>query len=101
MSLPIASIQPVVLPVSGANPLSAVTGTAGPTFASVLSNAIGGLQQSQNNTQATIDKFLSGENEEVHQVAIATQQTQLAFDMAMAVRNKVVSAYQEVMRMQM
>jgi flagellar hook-basal body complex protein FliE len=34
-------------------------------------------------------------------VALATQQAELAFDLFLQVRNKVVSAYQEVMRMQM
>jgi len=36
----------------------------------------------------------------LHQVAIKTQQAELSFDLFMQVRNKVISAYQEVMRMQ-
>ena len=52
-------------------------------------------------SQSSIDKFLSGEDEEVHKVALATQQAELSFDLFLQVRNKVVSAYQEVMRMQM
>ncbi|MCL4851471.1 MAG: flagellar hook-basal body complex protein FliE, partial [Bryobacteraceae bacterium] len=42
----------------------------------------------------------SGEAEEVHQAVLATQQAELAFEMFLQVRNKVVQAYQEVMRMQ-
>jgi flagellar hook-basal body complex protein FliE len=67
----------------------------------VLSEAIGRVQQFQQNSQTTIGKFLSGEDEEVHKVALAAQQAQIAFDLFMGVRNKVISAYQEVMRMQM
>jgi flagellar hook-basal body complex protein FliE len=43
---------------------------------------------------------LSGEGEELHQVALATKQAELTFDLFMQVRNKVVAAYDEVMRMQ-
>ncbi len=70
-------------------------------FQSVLSDAIGRVEQFQQNAQSSIDRFLSGEDEEVHKVALATQETQMAFDLFLQVRNKVISAYQEVMRMQM
>jgi flagellar hook-basal body complex protein FliE len=61
---------------------------------------MGRVEQFQQNSQSSIDKFLSGEDEEVHKVALATQQTELAFDLFLQVRNKVISAYQEVMKMQ-
>ncbi|MBV8896044.1 MAG: flagellar hook-basal body complex protein FliE [Acidobacteriaceae bacterium] len=101
MSLPINPIRPPV-----AIDLSSVAVTSKPAsaqdaFGSALAEAIGKVQQTQNATQNTIEKFLSGENEEIHQVAMQVQQTQIAFDMFMAVRNKVVAAYQEVMKMQM
>jgi len=73
----------------------------GGSFQSVLSDAIGRVQQSQADSQSSIDKFLSGEDEEIHKVALATQQAELSFDLFLQVRNKVISAYQEVMRMQM
>ncbi|HEX4594971.1 MAG TPA: flagellar hook-basal body complex protein FliE [Bryobacteraceae bacterium] len=70
-------------------------------FRSVLSAAIGRVEQFQQNSDTAIGKFLSGEDEEVHKVALAAQQAEIAFDLFLQVRNKVVSAYQEVMRMQM
>lgn len=78
-------------------------GTKGPAgaFQSVLSDAINHVEQFQQKSQSSIDKFLSGEDEEVHKVALATQQAELSFDLFLQIRNKVVSAYQEVMRMQM
>jgi flagellar hook-basal body complex protein FliE len=99
MSLPITSIRsPAAIPA-----LTPFTGTApaGAGFGSVLADAIGRVDQFQQNSQATIGKFLSGEDEEVHKVALATQQAAMSFDLFLQVRNKVVSAYQEVMRMQM
>lgn len=47
------------------------------------------------------ERFLNGEGEEIHQVALAMQKAELSFDLFMQVRNKVVQAYQEVMRMQL
>jgi len=70
-------------------------------FQSVLADAVARVEQFQQNSAANIDKFLSGENEEVHKVALATQQAEISFDLFLQVRNKVISAYQEVMRMQM
>ena len=47
-----------------------------------------------------MDRFLNGEGEEIHKVALASQQADLSFQLFLQMRNKVVSAYQEVMRMQ-
>ena len=46
-------------------------------------------------------RFLSGEGEDLHTTILATQQAELSFDLFLQMRNKVVSAYQEIMRMQM
>jgi|ERR1700733_2828656 len=99
MSLPITSIRlpaaiPALTPAGSTSP-------SGAGFSSVLADAIGRVDQFQQNAQTSIGKFLSGEDEEVHKVALATQQAAMSFDLFLQVRNKVVSAYQEVMRMQM
>ena len=53
------------------------------------------------NASASVERFLSGENEELHTTILATQQAELSFELFLQARNKVVSAYQEIMRMQM
>lgn len=98
MSVPIAPIRPITLEsitAPGAQP-----GAAPGAFQSFLTSALGQAQQSQQAADSIADKFLSGENVEVHQVALAATQNELAFDMMMQVRNKIVSAYQEISRMQ-
>jgi flagellar hook-basal body complex protein FliE len=98
MSLPITPLRaPAALP---SIPSAGSAGSAGGAFQNMLSEAMGRVEQFQQNSQSSIDKFLSGEDEEVHKVALATQQTELAFDLFLQVRNKVISAYQEVMKMQ-
>jgi flagellar hook-basal body complex protein FliE len=70
-------------------------------FRNLLENAIGQVDGLRSTANATVERFLSGENEELHSTVMATQRAELAFEMFMQVRNKVVQAYQEVMRMQM
>ncbi len=100
MSAPIAAIKPISLDSIASIGVQKPAGAEG-AFQSFLSNAIGQVQQAQQSADTVADKFLSGENPEVHQVALAATQNELAFDMFMQVRNKIVAAYQEVMRMQM
>jgi flagellar hook-basal body complex protein FliE len=74
--------------------------TGGSSFQSVFADAVSKVESFQNNAQQSVERFLSGEGEELHHVALATQQADLSFQLFMQIRNKVVSAYQEVMRMQ-
>jgi flagellar hook-basal body complex protein FliE len=91
--LPVNLITPSML-----SPTPEATG--GPAFASVFSDAVSKVELFQQNAQQSIDRFLSGEGEEIHKVALASQQADLSFQLFLQVRNKVVSAYQEIMRMQ-
>ncbi len=99
MVSPISPIQPIRLPeVTRVNP--AETGAGG--FHSVLEGMIGHVERSQAQAQAqqATESFLTGGNEELHSVALAAQRASLEFELFLQVRNKVVSAYQEIMRMQ-
>jgi len=99
MPAPITPIRsPAAIPQIA--PLKPSTSSSG-AFQSALSDAIGRVEQSQQNSNTAISKFLSGEDEEVHKVALATQQAEISFDLFLQVRNKVISAYQAVMQMQM
>ena len=95
MAIPLPSVS------SAAGATSSSAGSSGAGFSSVLADAIGRVDQFQQNAQSSIGKFLGGEDEEVHKVALATQEAAMSFDLFLQMRNKVVSAYQEVMRMQM
>jgi flagellar hook-basal body complex protein FliE len=102
MSLPITAIRspavlPALTPINGSTSSGAGFGAG---FGSELADAIGRVDQFQQNADSSIGKFLSGEDEEVHKVALATQAAAMSFDLFLQMRNKVVSAYQEVMRMQ-
>lgn len=56
-----------------------------------------GLQAQAKEAQ---QRLLVGESDDLHGVMIAMEKAGLAFQLTMSVRNKVIEAYQEVMRMQ-
>jgi len=97
MPAPIIPVHSVIA-VPAVKPAPAVSD--GSAFQSVFTDAISKVESFQQNAQHSVDRFLNGEGEEIHKVALATQQADLSFQMFMQVRNKVVSAYQEIMRMQ-
>jgi len=99
MSSPISPIRAVPLPDLGTPHAGGAAGVAG-DFQSLLSNAIGGVERLRGDAGKTVERFLAGDGEEVHTVALATQRAELAFETFLQVRNKVVSAYQAVMQMQ-
>jgi flagellar hook-basal body complex protein FliE len=98
MPAPISPILPVPRP-DPIRPDSAVS-TSG-DFRSVFESAVQRVEQSQQNAAGAVDRFLSGEGEEVHEAALSAERAELTFDLFVQARNKVVSAYQEIMRMQM
>jgi len=67
----------------------------------MLQNAIQSVEAPGNAAGQAIQNMLSGGSEELHTVALAVQRADLTFDLAMQVRNKVISAYQEIMKMQL
>jgi flagellar hook-basal body complex protein FliE len=92
-----------ILPVNISIPAIAApspAGSGGADFKSAFADAIANVEGFQQNAQASVDRFLSGEGEELHHVALTAQQAELSFQLFVQVRNKIVSAYQEVMRMQ-
>jgi flagellar hook-basal body complex protein FliE len=96
----VSSIGPIT-PATGAIIAPAATGSSsGDGFKSVFEKAIAGVENLQQTADQGIERFLAGEGEELHTVVMATQKAELAFELFLQVRNKVVSAYQEVMRMQ-
>ncbi len=70
-------------------------------FENVLGDAIAKVEQFQRTAGQGIEQFLSGEGEDLHRVVMDTQKAELSMELFSQMRNKVVQAYQEIMRMQM
>jgi flagellar hook-basal body complex protein FliE len=69
-------------------------------FSQFLKEAINKVNTEQVKSDIMTEKLAKGENIDLHQVMIASQKASISLQLALEVRNKVIEAYQEVMRMQ-
>lgn len=72
----------------------------GASFAESVTKAVAEVNELQKTADDAAISLAKGEIEDVHQAMIAMQKARLAMDFTIQVRNKVIEAYQEVMRMQ-
>ena len=96
----ISGIRPSVQPLNidelrqGSKP--AQTGEAqGVSFGKMLDS----LSQTQAESDALIQKLAAGEEVDLHQVMIASEQSDISFRVALAIRDKLVEAYRDVIHM--
>jgi flagellar hook-basal body complex protein FliE len=97
MTNPVAPIRNIPL----AEPLKLPEQAGKPgEFQNALQSAIENIDGLRHTAKHATERFLAGEGEDLHTVALAAQRAELAFELGLQVRNKVIQAYQEVMRMQ-
>lgn len=72
----------------------------GGDFRASLSEMIGQVNGLHHKAARLTERLVSGEVEEAHQVMIAAEEASVAFELMMEIRNKLLEAYQEIMRMQ-
>jgi len=101
MSLSISPLIPIA-PIVGQVAAAGGTSGAGKStdFTSLLDGVIQGVEQPRQEANQAVQNLLNGVGE-LHTVALAVQRADLIFDLGLQVRNKIVSAYQEIMRMQL
>lgn len=73
--------------------------TAGGSFGNLLKDAIQQVNDVEKSSQGELQKYLSNESD-LHSVMIALEKADLSFQVMMQVRNKIVQAYQEIMKAQ-
>ncbi len=79
----------------------AAIGNAGATpFGDLLTDTVSQMSALEGQARAAVDGLMNGSGVDVHQAMIASEKVSMAFEMALAVRNKAVQAYQSVMGMQ-
>ncbi len=69
-------------------------------FGDLITEAVGQVGQLDQQANAAVSSLMTGSGVDVHQAMIATEKANMAFELALAVRNKAVQAYQSVMGMQ-
>jgi flagellar hook-basal body complex protein FliE len=93
-----AATAPVASPVAGPG---ATTGAPKADFASALKNSLEQVSNSQNVADQMGQRFALGDDSvSLSDTMIAMQKANINFQAAVQVRNKLVSAYHEIMNMQ-
>jgi flagellar hook-basal body complex protein FliE len=69
-------------------------------FSDLLADAAGQVNQLEAQAQSAVTGLVTGNGVDVHTAMIATEKADMAFELALAVRNKAVQAYQSVIGMQ-
>lgn len=69
------------------------------SFSQALQNELQKVDQLQHNADAAVNTYATGGDITFHNVVLASTKAEMAMDLTVAVRNKLVSAYQEISRM--
>lgn len=73
---------------------------AGAGFQGALKEAISSINEIQQGANQAVEALATGQSQNIHQAMIALQQADLSFQLMMQIRNKLVTAYEEIQRMQ-
>lgn len=91
------SVNPNNLGIGGGADPNALT----PSFSQTLSSAFNKVNDMQNQRDTMDKAFALGQTSDIHGVMIAGEQATIALQLTTQIRNKVIDAYQEVMKMSM
>ena len=91
---------PLPLPPSGAAAERPAAAKPGEPFATVLGNSLSQVNSLQHEADRAIESLATGGPATLHDTMLAVEKAELSFKLMMQVRNKIVEAYQEVLRMQ-
>ncbi|MHB1126190.1 MAG: flagellar hook-basal body complex protein FliE [Bacillota bacterium] len=70
------------------------------SFSEQLRSALNEVNSLQVQADEVTNKYLIGDIKDLHQVMLATEEANLALQLTISIRNKIIEAYQEMSRMQ-
>ncbi|ADY54957.1 Flagellar hook-basal body complex protein fliE [Syntrophobotulus glycolicus DSM 8271] len=102
--VPITAISPLtplqsIEPMRGGDSASVQFGNSS-DFSAFLQNAVDNLEQTQSEASVAVEGLTTGAISDFHVPVIALQKAALSLDLTVNVRNKILDAYHEIMRMQ-
>jgi len=82
--------------------IGAVPETAGLStpFGDLLVESVGQVDLLERQARSSVEGLISGKGVDVHEAMIATEKSEMGFELLLSVRNKALAAYQQVMGMQ-
>ena len=84
----------------GLKPTQSVSGDKSVTFGQMLDQSLDQVNQHQKEADRAIKELVAGRNKNVHETMLTLERADASLKMMMQVRNKVLEAYKEIMRMQ-
>jgi flagellar hook-basal body complex protein FliE len=98
---PIQGIAQGVSAVPAApSPASAASPAGAGGFLDSLKTAVGKVNDVQLQAGQAVDALMTGQTQDIHRTMVALQQADVSFQLMMQIRNKLVTAYEEIQRMQ-
>lgn len=97
----IAGIAQPIVPITDVHTVSqggAASESGG--FIDSLKSAIGKVNDVEIQAGQAVDALMTGDTQDIHRTMVALQQADVSFQLMMQIRNKLVSAYEEIQRMQ-
>lgn len=96
MTDPLGLIPNASRPIQPIRPIETPSSSQGPSFKDVLLKHIEQVNRLQQDAQAAIEDLAAGRRDDVAAVMLAKQKADLAFQMLLQIRNKMVAAYEEI-----
>lgn len=75
-------------------------GPAGVSFGARIAEGLGELNGQLLATQTDLQRLAAGEAQNLHEIMVRLEESRISLQLALQVRNRVLEAYQDVMRMQ-
>ena len=75
-------------------------GAAGNTFADILKDSVEKVNLYQGQADVAIKEMIAGRNKNIHETMLTIERADTSLKLMMQVRNKILDAYREIMRMQ-
>lgn len=98
-------IKPIAIPTPSFGELGTASqgsgGAPATGFMDTLQHAISKANDIQLQASQATDALMTGQSQNVHGTMVALQEADISFQLMMQIRNKLVSAYEEIQRMQM
>ncbi len=98
---PLSLSMPSISPISPSLAGKAAGVPGGGSFGDLLSQMVKKVDGMQGEANNSMSEVLSGKETNIHQVAMKVQEAGVAFDLMLGVRNRLMEAYDELMKMQM
>lgn len=90
---------PKEIEIPGSTHKAPARAEGGAEFKDMFNGFLKDVNAMQLKADESIQKMVSGEVKDVHQVMLAVGEAKVAFNLLLEIRNKTMEAYQEVLRM--